>query len=300
MSKVFKFFVVLLAILVFSVVLTPILHSVLHPYFKFEKIFNRLIMIFGVLAALLFILSQRGKTGKFFDHALWKTYGFDFAQPWLKLFSVGVLGGGFTVLLIVLFEIKFGPSSDREAFLLHKIVEWFFTGVGAGLSVGVIEEFFFRGFIYTQLKKKTNIWLAVILASAFYSLCHFFDNGQIFIPQNPSMGDAIRLLFGYLEPFTQHALDILPEFTGLFLFGVLLNLAYIRTGSLFLSIGVHAGAVFFIKFQHAFVEKAPEAYHVFYGNRPYYDGVFEWGMLVILGILIWKFAPQLIFKTRKT
>ncbi len=292
-----KFFVVLLPIFVLSVVLTPPLHSVLHPYFKFEKIFNRLVMIFGVLAALLFVLRQRGKEGGIFGRALWKAYGFDFSQPWRRLFGFGFLGGVLTVLFIVLFEIKFGASSNREQLFLHKIVEWFFNGMASGLIVATIEEFFFRGFIYTQLNQKMNIALAVILTSAFYSLCHFFDNGQIFIPQNPTAEDARRLLFGYLEPFLQRPLDILPEFVGLFLFGVLLNLAFIRTGSLFLSIGVHAGAVFLIKFQHAFVLKAPELYHSIFGNRPYYDGPFEWGSLIILGCLIWQFAPGIASKS---
>ncbi|MBI3999442.1 MAG: CPBP family intramembrane metalloprotease [Candidatus Omnitrophica bacterium] len=297
MNKFTKFLAVIIAILVLSVVLTPLFYSLTQPYFKFEKIFNRLIMIFGVLAALGFVIWNQRKKDSSSHVPTWREYGFDFSQKWRRLFGLGFLAGAFTVLFIVGFEITFGPPSVRQPLEFLRFVEWFFTGVGGGLAVGVIEEFFFRGFIYTQLQKKISVWLAVVLANAFYALCHFFDNGQIFIPQNPTMYDAIRLLFGYLEPLARRPFDILPEFAGLFLFGVLLNLAFIRTGSLFLSIGLHTGAVFLIKFQHAFVEKGSEVYHSFYGNRPYYDGPFEWVSLAFLGCLIWMLAPRIAPKS---
>ena len=41
------------------------------------------------------------------------------------------------------------------------------------------------------------------------------------------------------------------------------------------------------------VEKGSEVYHSFYGNRPYYDGPFEWVLLVFLGCLIWTLAPRI-------
>ena len=77
---------------------------------------------------------------------------------------------------------------------------------------------------------------------------------------------------------------------GLFLFGLALNIAFIRTRSLFLPIGLHAGAVFMIKFQNSFVRKGPEIYYPFIGNTPHYDGVFEWIFLIILGLVLYRFG----------
>ncbi|MBI4357888.1 MAG: CPBP family intramembrane metalloprotease [Candidatus Omnitrophica bacterium] len=294
MSKVFKFFVIVIIIFVLSVLLTPLVHALLNPYFKFERIFNRLVMIFTVAAAALYVLRGKGKREGLFDREAWREYGFDFSRPWKRLIQYGFLTGALTVVILAIVEVAIGPRYLREPFLLQDIVERFFKGMLSGLVVGIVEEFFFRGFIYVNLTRKIGSWLAVILGSAFYSLCHFFDNGQIFIPENPSFGDAIRLMFGYLEPFVKRPHVIFPEFAGLFLFGVLLNLAFIRTRSIFLSIGVHAGAVFMVKWQYSFVRSGPEdMLHPFFGHFPYYDGRVEWFVLVLLGCVVWWMAPRL-------
>ena len=132
---------------------------------------------------------------------------------------------------------------------------------------------------------------ALFLTSFLYALVHFLDNGQISIPPNPTFYDAIFLVFGYLEPIVARPLQIFPEFFGLFLFGLLLNTAFLKTRSLFPGIGIHAGAVFLIKFQNSFVRKGFEAYYWFIGNTPLYDGIFEWILLVGLWAFIYRFAP---------
>ena len=288
MNKWFKFFVVVLTIFGLSVVLTPPIYKLL-PVFKFEQIFNRLIMVFSVLSAVLFVILPNLKKGSsLLGKGIWREYGFDFSTPWKKLFFCGFLFGAITVAFMVLVEVKFGPASSKSGITFVKVYSWFIRGIINGTIVGIIEEFFFRGFIYQMLNRKLNVPLSIFLASAFYSLVHFLDNGQIFVPSNPTFRDAIRLLFGYLEPFAYRLHDVIFEFIGLFLFGAVLNLAFVRTRTLFLSIGIHAGTVFLIKFQHAFVESGPEIYRPFYGNTPYYDGPFEWLALLILGWMIWQ------------
>ena len=293
MSKMFKFFIVVIVIFILSVVLTPLVHG-LFPFLKFEKIFNRLVMIFAVLSAVLFVVAPKvRKGGHFLEEKTWHEYGFDFSVPWKKLFCCGFLLGAATVSLMVLVEVKFGLVPNRGSITPLKIFFWFMRGIMSGVAVGIIEEFFFRGFVYRMFHRKFNVWVSIILASVFYSLVHFLNNGQIFIPAHPTLGDAVMLLLGYLEPFAKRPHDILFEAIGLFLFGIILNLAFVYTRSLFFSIGIHAGVVFLIKFQHAFVGSAPEVYHPFYGNTPYYDGPFEWLVLILLGWMVWWFSRRL-------
>jgi len=289
-SKIFKFCLAILTIFVLSVLLTPPLARILHPYFRFEKIFDRLVMIFGVSAAFLFVILpkiQKDGTKALLGLELWRSYGFDFSESWKKLLAYGFLGGAVTVALMAVVEVAFGPNYVRHPFLVQDIIERFFKGLLSGTIVGVVEEFFFRGFIFLNLRRKLNVWVSVILASVFYSLSHFFDNGRIFIPQNPTVRDALRLLVGYLEPIAWHPSAVLPQFVGLFLFGIILNIAFVRTRSLLFSIGVHAGAVFIIKFQYSFVRQGLEVYHPFFGANPYYDGPVEWLFLILLGSVIW-------------
>ena len=293
MSRTFRFLLAVIGIILLSVLLTPPLSALLSPFFRFEKIFNRLVMIFAVSAAVLFVLIPKMKKGgAAFDRETWRVYGFDFTRPWKKLFLYGFLAGAISVILLAVIEVAFGPRYLRSPLLIQDIIERFLKGVMSGMTVGIVEEFFFRGFIYTRLRKKLHVILAVILASAFYSLTHFFDNGQIFIPENPGIRDAFRLLFGYLEPLVMRPQMIVNEFIGLFLFGVVLNLAFIRTRSLFLSIGIHAGSVFIVKWQYSFVRSGDDMADPFFGKIPYYDGSIEWIVLILLGFAVW-------FLTRK-
>jgi uncharacterized protein len=208
------------------------------------------------------------------------------------LFGLGFLVGGFMVLNISLIELIWGPRYVRDPWALSDILTRFAKGFVGGVAVGIIEEFFFRGFIYKRLEAKMKRWLAVILANVFYAATHFLDNGQIFIPDNPSFKDGVRLLFGYLEPLAFQWAHIGPQFVGLFIFGVVLTMAFLRTRSLFLSIGVHAGAVFVIKWQNAFLRKGPDDFHPFYGSTPVYDGPVEWLVLAAYAFLIYWLAKR--------
>lgn len=286
MSKAFKAIIVMLIIFAASVYLTPVFHSFL-PMFKFEKIFDRLVMIFTIVAAVIFvILEQRKKKGM--KTQFWQNTGFNFSTPWKKLFWYGFLSGSLAVAFLIAWQVGLGPRYLRQPILVQDIVGRLFKGMLSGVVVGIVEEFFFRGFIFNYLRSRMNLIVAVLISSAFYSLTHFLDNGQIFIPQNPTAGDAFRLLVGYLEPFAKHWNEIFPEFVGLFIFGIILCLVFIRTRSLFFSIGIHAGVVFMIKFQHSFVRKPDEdIVYGFFGKSPDYDGSFEWLVLVILGLVLW-------------
>ncbi|OGW90201.1 MAG: hypothetical protein A3A73_04765 [Omnitrophica bacterium RIFCSPLOWO2_01_FULL_50_24] len=277
MSKTLKFFAVLIAIGAASVLLTPVLGPFL-PMFKFERIFNRLIMIFTVAAAVLFVRSRRWSLAE---------CGFDFSCAWRRLLAFGFATGAVMVLAISVIEVIWGPRYIRHPMLVSDIVQRFLKGMISGTVVGIVEEFFFRGFIFVQLEKKMKTWIAVCAASIFYSLVHFLDNGQIFIPQTPGARDALRLLVGYVEPIFFQTAHILPEAVGLFLFGILLTVAFLKTRSLFLPIGIHAGTVFMIKWEASFVRKGYDVSVPWFGNAPHYDGSLEWALIILTSAFIY-------------
>jgi membrane protease YdiL (CAAX protease family) len=70
----------------------------------------------------------------------------------------------------------------------------------------VIEELFFRGFLLTFLKNYTSTWLAIILSGGVFAFAHL------------NLGAVLPLWF----------------------LGIVLGLAYEHTGSLLVSIGIHA------------------------------------------------------------
>ena len=279
-SGTLKFFFVIVVILVLSIVLAPTVYELL-PFFKFGRILNRLVEIFAVIAAVLFVR---------FERASWRRYGVDFSTPWRRLFLYGFLTGALAITLLTTFEVAFGPRHLRYPILISDVIQRFLKGTISGVAVGIAEEFLFRGFIFVSLERKMTIAPAMVVTSVLYSSVHFLDNGQIFIPSKPIVGDSIRLLLGYLEPIVMRPRQIIPEFIGLFLFGLALNTAFIRTRSLFLPIGIHAGAVFLIKFENSFVRKGAEVSHFFFGKAPLYDGLTEWLFLLVLWLVVW-FTP---------
>jgi hypothetical protein len=105
------------------------------------------------------------------------------------------------------------------------------TGRGAGfgspllvgMAVGIFEEVFFRGLIFGALRREWGAAWALWISSVFYAALHFVG-----APPKSVMG-------------------VLPALLSLTLFGALLAWCYARSGSLYLSIGVHAGCVTALK-----------------------------------------------------
>jgi len=86
---------------------------------------------------------------------------------------------------------------------------------------------------------------------------------------------------------------IFPGFraeASLTLAGILLGLAYQRTGNLYFSIGLHAGWIFWLKVYGAFTAGAPHAATWFWGTGKMVDGWLAlWVLLFTLAIF--KFLP---------
>jgi hypothetical protein len=115
--------------------------------------------------------------------------------------------------------------------------------------VATLEEILFRGGIFGGLRRMF-IWpLALMASSMVYALVHFlqrtewtgavaWNSGLILLP---------RMLGGFADFYA-----LVPGFFSLTLAGILLGLAYQRTGNLYFSIGLHAGWIFWLKAYGAF------------------------------------------------
>jgi membrane protease YdiL (CAAX protease family) len=119
-----------------------------------------------------------------------------------------------------------------------------------GLGVGFLEEIVFRGVVLQNLQADMALFFAVVFASAFFAAMHFvkpLPDEILDLGRAPSF-DRFHLLNGFrVVPYQLGAfsrLDVIwPFLLGLFLIGVALSVAYIKTGSLYLPIGIHAGFV---------------------------------------------------------
>lgn len=135
---------------------------------------------------------------------------------WLKQFAYGCVIGGFLMLVPALFlfiirAVNFQYNPLGLTFLL--------TNLALFLVVAAAEELLFRGFIFQRLLKGVNVWPAQVLISSFFLLTHL---------NNPGMSGSIKILASI----------------NIFIASILFGLAYIKTKSLAMPIGIHFMANF--------------------------------------------------------
>ena len=110
------------------------------------------------------------------------------------------------------------------------------------ISVAFIEEALFRGAILGLVRQTLSTVPATILVSALFSIVHFVNPAKEQI-------SVVRWYSGFeLLPHAfwkfSNPLLVLGGFTTIGILGLILAHATIRTGSLWLGIGVHSGLIF--------------------------------------------------------
>jgi membrane protease YdiL (CAAX protease family) len=199
--------------------------------------------------------------------------GLNFGGNWRKAVGLGFVLGFVSIGLLVLGEIVFGVRSWRgvglDAHMANVIV---LSVLGAALTAP-LEEIIFRGVLFGCLRSPAH-WLApLIISSGIFALLHFLQTPKPLSEVRWSSGfEVLGAMFagGAVE-------NRLPQFTNLFLCGVLLTWAYQRTGSLAFSIGLHGGWVLWLKLANALTVVTTAS--AFWGTRKVVDG---WAATLVL------------------
>ncbi|MBE7444090.1 MAG: CPBP family intramembrane metalloprotease [Planctomycetia bacterium] len=260
---------------------SPFIKDLLHykqGTYEFGKVMRRIMMAVAVL--LIFLLRKPLGIGFFV------AIGIKPVQGWWRQLQMGfLLSTGMFIFYITLASVCGTQIFRTEAispanvtFQPLKIL------LIAGL-VGCIEEIFFRGFILQALLTDMRAVSAVWISSLFFSLLHFF---KVKLVVSPGFQPFIGFLVIY-ESFRDMIVNfnaILPSATGLFLVGVVLSYAYLRTKSLYLSIGLHAGWIFLIKENKVFFHHIRTNLEWLFGDSKIITGVLGWSFLIITLILI--------------
>ena len=130
--------------------------------------------------------------------------------------------------------------SLRHSFLWHKMP----AVLVAASVVPFLEEFLFRGFILGVLLRSCSRIFALLFTSALFSIIHFLKAPDLTTPN-----DAVNWSSGFVSiahSFGQFGDPLLltAGFLTLFAVGCILADARLRTQSLWLPIGLHAGWIF--------------------------------------------------------
>lgn len=169
----------------------------------------------------------------------------------------GLLLLGVLVALLWLLEIKYFThgmvSGDYGMRFFQKLISGMFTG----LLVGILEETFFRGMVYSAVRKESGIAAAVLLSSALYAAMHFLVAAPLPAGSPLIWSSGLSLLpsvgSNLLDP--RH----LDSFIALFTAGALLALAREYSGNIALAVGIHAGWVTVIKLAKYLLDTNPSS-----------------------------------------
>ena len=201
--------------------------------------------------------------------------------------------GSFALLLTVLTLLgAWRLESDSKPVLVVLA-----KSVLSGAVLGLVEEILFRGFLLKKLAMSLGSGWAIFWSSAFYSILHFFRaKVPVAVGFDPLVG--IKTVGSFFAPVAAEPAillnsarwddSILPGAVGFFLVGVVLGYAFVRTKRLYLSIGIHAGWVFVLKFDRVFIGHSTHGLRWLYGGKHVVTGVMGWlFLLAFWALLAW-------------
>jgi membrane protease YdiL (CAAX protease family) len=157
------------------------------------------------------------------------------------------------------------------------------------LTVSAIEEFLFRGAILGLVRQTVSTVPAIVLVSGLFALIHFFRpvDGQISNVQWYSGFELIGKLFGHFAD----PLLVGGGFMTIFVLGLLLADSVVKTRSLWLPIGLHAGTVFGKMGYNKLTKQLTEA-------PPWFGPELTVGLGSVLTLLFLWFLVWLLFLRR--
>lgn len=152
----------------------------------------------------------------------------------------------------------------------------------AGLLIALLEESFFRGALFTAIRRQGSLMQAAGWSAALYALVHFMKPHA---PPVDHAGDAAAMLWMLGSVFSG-LLDLrhLDSMFALWLAGVLLALLRARSGGIALGIGLHAGWVFVIQTGRRLSDGVDQSGWAWLAGD--YDGVIGWLAAALLALLI--------------
>jgi membrane protease YdiL (CAAX protease family) len=257
----------------------------LHPHFDFpfHRIGERIGML-GLVVGFVLIARRLGLA----DRAS-LGYGAP-RREFVREMLIGLGLGVVTMLAVVgimaalgLLEWRVGAkfgAADLTQLVLARLL--------SGLAVGLTEETFARGAMFSAIQRESGTRLAIVLTSILYAASHFFGKVRI-PPEQVTAWSGVDLITGTLHAFA-NPLGIADAFLCLAAVGVVLALVRAITGNIAASLGLHAGWVWIILIAHELSQPAPNAPLRFLLSQ--YDGFVGWlvlGWTVLMGVALWRF-----------
>lgn len=246
---------------------------------SFAHIFGRLFMILG---ALLFFLCR-----PLLKIQSVSQLGLKPSRPWHCDFARGALIAVASVITVAFLMSVLDVFTPFFRLSISVALERSAKALLTALTVGVLEEIFFRGVIFKGLLDDCRLAAAFVFSSLFYAAIHFIKPAEEISLSSLDAWAGLRYLVAAFQLFLAPA-SLFPGLFGLFLIGLVLSYAFFRTGSLYLSMGLHAGWVFGLKTIRVYGDYRREDLGWLFGSSEpkLVSGVAVWIVILAVGLII--------------
>jgi uncharacterized protein len=254
----------------------PGLHSLASK--PFTKYVNRCLMVLA-LAGLWPIWRAANLCS-------WRALGLGRRPGALGQMGWGFLFGLVTLAGVVVVTVSAGVRAFDQSHGVASILRHLFTAALTAILVASLEEIAFRGTLFGALRKTLSWLAALVVSSGIYALLHFLQRPGVVeqVHWNSGLVVFVEMLGGFRDWS-----KLIPAFLNLTLVGVILGLAYQRSGSLYFSIGLHAGWIFWLKTYGFLTEEVRPEQSWFYGTSALINGWLSALLLTLVLVLVSRF-----------
>jgi membrane protease YdiL (CAAX protease family) len=255
-------------------------------HYSFSRIFDRFFMISGMI--LFFICRPLLKIDSLRQLGL---------MPRTQAARHLSTGAGFALTSMVGLVAVMALTDVFEPFFRLSLAESLARcgkALLAAVAAGFVEEIFFRGIIFKGLRDDLGSYRAYFFSAIFFAAIHFVQpaNNAALSGIDPWAG--IRHVLNSFQPFLDLE-ALFPGLFGLFLLGIVLCYAFERTGTLYLSIGLHAGWIFGLKTIRVFGDFRRGDLGWLFGST---DPKIVSGVVTWLGLLLVALAVRQLTRNR--
>ena len=185
-------------------------------------------------------------------------------RRWIHLL-IGFFVACGTLLLLGYIYTKTGVYDPRDPEkALSRIL---INALTSAIAVAFLEEYIFRGALMALILRTAKPKVALVFLTAFFAFIHFLQP-----PKTKAFETVLKTMevdwtsgfwiMGQIFGQFGNPTFFLAEFTVLFAVGLILGYSRLKTKSLWLGIGLHAGWVFGIKFFSPFTRLSNDAKNI--------------------------------------
>ncbi len=170
-------------------------------------------------------------------------------------------------------------------------VEWyrcFISFLLSALVIACLEEWFFRGVLLSLFMRAVSLNWAVFWSAVFFVLGHSLDSSHSLAMDDLESPWAGFVLLGLLFTGATDVVEQAPKWVSLAMIAWLLSEARLRSGGLWLSIGLHMGWVMAIKWSQELVDSksfAVPSRRVWMGSE-LWTGLLPWVSLLLVLVVL--------------